>query len=63
MSLILDLSLRLHGGMRPGECVELARAAEAAGFAGAWFAENPFARGILHAFETAMLRSTSVEMR
>jgi 5,10-methylenetetrahydromethanopterin reductase len=49
VSLILDLSLRLHGGMRPGECVELARAADAAGFAGAWFAENPFARGILPA--------------
>ena len=36
------ISLRLHGGMRPAECVELARAAEAAGFAGIWFAENAF---------------------
>lgn len=35
--------------MRPAECIELARAAEAAGFAGIWFAENAFGRGILPA--------------
>ena len=43
------LSLRLHGGLTPQECVAQAQAAEAAGFAGVWFAENPFARGILPA--------------
>jgi 5,10-methylenetetrahydromethanopterin reductase len=43
----VDISIRLHGAMKPAECVELARAADAAGFAGAWFAENAFARGIL----------------
>jgi 5,10-methylenetetrahydromethanopterin reductase len=43
------LSLRLHGGLTPQQCVAQARAAEAAGFAGLWFAENPFARGILPA--------------
>jgi 5,10-methylenetetrahydromethanopterin reductase len=43
------LSLRLHGGSTPQQCVAQARAAEAAGFAGLWFAENPFARGILPA--------------
>jgi 5,10-methylenetetrahydromethanopterin reductase len=43
------LSVRLHGGMTPPECVAQAQAAEAAGFAGIWFAENPFARGILPA--------------
>ena len=35
--------------MSPQQCVAHARAAEAAGFAAVWFAENPFARGILPA--------------
>ena len=36
----------------PGaECVEQARAAEQAGFATVWFAENPFNRGVLPAQE------------
>jgi 5,10-methylenetetrahydromethanopterin reductase len=43
------LSLRLHGGLTPQQCVAQAQAAEAAGFAGLWFAENPFSRGILPA--------------
>jgi 5,10-methylenetetrahydromethanopterin reductase len=43
------LSLRLHGGLTPQQCVAQAQAAEAAGFAGVWFAENPFSRGILPA--------------
>lgn len=43
------LSVRLHGGMEPRHCVEQARAAEAAGLDGVWFAENPFSRGILPA--------------
>jgi 5,10-methylenetetrahydromethanopterin reductase len=43
------LSVRLHGAMSPQQCVAQARAAEAAGFAAVWFAENPFARGILPA--------------
>jgi 5,10-methylenetetrahydromethanopterin reductase len=38
------LSVRLHGGMTPQRCVAQAQAAEAAGFDGVWFAENPFAR-------------------
>jgi 5,10-methylenetetrahydromethanopterin reductase len=42
-------SLRLHGGLDPHRCLELAKAAEASGFAGAWFAENPFNRGVLPA--------------
>jgi 5,10-methylenetetrahydromethanopterin reductase len=41
------LSLRLHGGLTPQQCVAQAQAAEAAGFDGLWFAENPFSRGIL----------------
>ncbi len=43
------LSVRLHGGMTPALCVEQARAAEAAGIDAVWFAENPFARGIMAA--------------
>jgi 5,10-methylenetetrahydromethanopterin reductase len=43
------LSVRLHGGLSPQQCVVQAKAAEAAGFAAVWFAENPFARGILPA--------------
>ena len=44
-----SLSIRLHGGLSPQQCVAQARAAEAAGIGGVWFAENPFSRGILPA--------------
>jgi alkanesulfonate monooxygenase SsuD/methylene tetrahydromethanopterin reductase-like flavin-dependent oxidoreductase (luciferase family) len=43
------LGIRLHGGLTPQRCVELAVAAEAQGFASAWFAENPLERGALPA--------------
>ena len=43
------LGLRLHGGIAPRRCMELARAAEENGFSSAWFAENPFNRGVLPA--------------
>ena len=43
------LSIRLHGGLAPHRCVELARAAEESNFSSVWFAENPFARGVLPA--------------
>jgi 5,10-methylenetetrahydromethanopterin reductase len=43
------LSVRLHGGLSAAQCVAQAKAAEAAGFASVWFAENMFARGILPA--------------
>ena len=49
MTTLPKLSIRLHGGMLPSECVALAEAADSAGFAGIWFAENAFARGILPA--------------
>jgi 5,10-methylenetetrahydromethanopterin reductase len=42
-----SLAVRLHGGLTPQHCVAQAQAAEAAGFRGIWFAENPFARGTL----------------
>jgi 5,10-methylenetetrahydromethanopterin reductase len=43
------LSVRLHGGMSPQACAEQAKVAEAAGIDAIWFAENPFARGIMAA--------------
>jgi len=49
------LSVRLHGGMTPQTCVEQARAAEAAGIDAIWFAENPFARGIMAAATACVL--------
>lgn len=49
MTALPKLSIRLHGGMVPAECVALAQAADVAGFAGIWFAENAFGRGILPA--------------
>jgi 5,10-methylenetetrahydromethanopterin reductase len=41
------IGLRLSGALDPRRCVELARAAEAAGLASVWFAENPFQRGVM----------------
>ena len=42
-----SLSVRLHGGLTPQQCIGQARAAEVAGFGGVWFAENPFNRSTL----------------
>src|SRR5438552_4031561 len=39
------IALRCHGGLPPKECVRQAVAAERAGFATVWFAQNPFSRG------------------
>lgn len=41
--------MRLHGGLDPRLCLDLARRAEASGLASVWFAENPFGRGVLPA--------------
>ena len=49
MARLPQFSVRLHGSIPPAACVGQAQAAEAAGFAGLWFAENAFARGILPA--------------
>jgi 5,10-methylenetetrahydromethanopterin reductase len=49
MSRLPKLSMRLHGGLTPSTCVELVKAADAAGLSGVWFAENAFARGIIPA--------------
>ena len=42
-----ELALRLSGALAPLHCVELAVAADKAGFASVWFAENPLQRGVL----------------
>jgi 5,10-methylenetetrahydromethanopterin reductase len=47
------LSIRLHGGIDPRRCVELAACAEASGFDSIWLAENPFGRGALPAAAAA----------
>jgi 5,10-methylenetetrahydromethanopterin reductase len=47
MQKLPNLSVRLHGELTPQQCVEQAQAAEAAGFGGVWFAENPFNRSSL----------------
>ncbi len=49
MNELPHISLRLHGSMPAADCVALAKMAEELGFAGIWFAENAFARGILPA--------------
>ena len=49
MSVLPRFGVRLHQGLAPRECVALAQAAETAGFASVWFAENPFDRGVLPA--------------
>src|SRR3984893_14105857 len=47
MTNMTNVGLRLHAGLKPHRCVELAKAAEANNFASVWFAENPFERGVL----------------
>jgi len=42
-----QIGIRVSGGLTPRRCIELAQAAEAAGFASVWFAENPFQRGVM----------------
>src|SRR6516165_6704473 len=54
------LSIRLHGGIDPRRCVELAACAEANGFDSIWFAENPFGRGVLPAAAAAAAATTRI---
>ncbi len=58
MAALPRLGIRLHGGMTPQTCVEQARAAEAAGIDAVWFAENPFARGIMPSATACALATT-----
>jgi 5,10-methylenetetrahydromethanopterin reductase len=47
MSELPAISIRVSGAVAPGRCIELAKAADDAGLATVWFAENPFQRGIM----------------
>ena len=50
-----EIGLRLHGGLNPRSCIDLAQTAEANGFASLWFAENPLQRGVLPAASACAL--------
>src|SRR5207237_1029077 len=56
------LGVRLHGGLAPGQCVELATAAEANGLASVWFAENPLERGTLPALAACAAATKRIEL-
>ena len=56
------LGIRLHGGLSPRHCSELADAAEAHGFDSVWFAENPFERGVLPALAACAIGTRRVEL-
>jgi 5,10-methylenetetrahydromethanopterin reductase len=56
------ISIRVDGSMQSSECVQLAMAADAAGLAGVWFAENAFARGILPAATACAIATQAVRI-
>jgi 5,10-methylenetetrahydromethanopterin reductase len=56
------LGIRLHGGLSPQHCAELAMAAEAKGFASVWFAENPLERGALPALAACAAATRRIEL-
>ena len=56
------LGIRLHGGLAPQRCVELAVAAERHGFASVWFAENPLERGALPALAACATATRRIEL-
>src|SRR5262245_1611872 len=56
------LSVRLHGGLDPRRCIELAKAADTAGFDTVWFAENPFNRGVLPAASACTVATSRVRI-
>jgi len=56
------LGIRLHGGLDPRQCVALAAAAEANGFASVWFAENPLERGVMPAVAACAVATYRIEL-
>lgn len=56
------LGMRLHGGLAPARCVELAKAAEANGLSSVWFAENPLERGALPALAACATATSRIEL-
>lgn len=56
------IGIRVDGSMTAAECVALAKAADAAGLAGVWFAENAFDRGILPAAAACAVATKNVRI-
>lgn len=54
--------MRLHGGLSPNRCVDLAKAAEATGLSSVWFAENPLERGALPALAACAAATSRIEL-
>lgn len=62
MTKIPAIGMRLHGGMAPKPCIELATAADIHGLSSVWFAENPFNRGIMPALVGATLATKKLKI-
>src|SRR2546422_6918307 len=62
MASLPTIGTRVHGGMPPQACVEIAQAAERSGLAGIWFAENPFYRGVLPAVAAAAIATKRINI-
>ena len=62
MSPLPTIGVRVHGGMPPKACIEIAEAVERNEFAALWFAENPFNRGILPAAAGAVLATRRIKI-
>ena len=56
------IGVRLHGGLAPRRCIELAQIVEANGFASLWFAENPFHRGVLPAVSACVAATRRIHI-
>jgi 5,10-methylenetetrahydromethanopterin reductase len=54
--------MRLHGGLAPARCIDLAKAAEANGLSSVWFAENPLERGVLPALAACAANTSRIEL-
>jgi 5,10-methylenetetrahydromethanopterin reductase len=56
------LGMRLHGGLNPARCIELAKAAETNGLSSVWFAENPLERGTLPSIAACAAATRRIEL-
>ena len=62
MESLPTIGVRVHGGMPPRACIEIAEAVERNGLAALWFAENPFNRGVLPAVAGAALATKRIRI-
>lgn len=62
MSKLPAIGMRVHGGMAPRRCIDLAAGADKHGLASVWFAENPFNRGVLPAVAGAVLATKRIKI-